>query len=288
MLPLRREAVARRSPNVPRGIASVVFPKNNRSMYYQSHWMFVHDVFAAAGCDISYGDNLTEPENVCTFRCVINGKTVVFNISDDPILGLPEEPEYPSFKFHVNRDHTFAANIFPFSPISFYRWGEYQSLCNSVKYSARSDMVLNNQLPTGNALERRTRVANLLRARYGSQVDFRITSQRSFWGKFSRCLVSVCVPGYCNSMLDRGQLQSMAFGACTISPRLPEKLPYNQTLEPGRHYVICQDDYSDLVDQIEWCRDNRSKCVEIGQAAQSFFRSHLMPDRLVAWVVQHI
>ena len=98
------------------------------------------------------------------------------------------------------------------------------------------------------------------------------------------CLVSVCVPGQRKDILDRGQFQYMAFGACTISPKLNIMLPYMNVLIPGVHYVECKYDYSDLIEKIEWCRQNRAECIEIGQNVKKLFHAASTPYAIWTWM----
>jgi hypothetical protein len=97
-------------------------------------------------------------------------------------------------------------------------------------------------------------------------------------------LVHVCVPGARNDILDRGQLQAMAFGCCTISPVLADCLAWNKELVPGVHYLSCANDYSDLIEKIEWCKSNRDKCIEIGQNAKILFQETSVPSKLLEWI----
>ena len=87
----------------------------------------------------------------------------------------------------------------------------------------------------------------------------------------------VCVPGARNNMLDRGQSQQMAFGACTISPKLVTRLSYHGMLIPGVHYVECKSDYSDLIEKANWVINNRSKAIKIGNAAKKLFSETSTP-----------
>jgi len=187
------------------------------------------------------------------------------------------------FKFHWNKEkHYNIKNLYQFSPISFYDWDEYFKLEKSINYTCNSNVVLNNQRIWGNAIKRRTYVREILSK--NTNVDFNITERQEFWNKINNCLVSVCIPGFRNNMLDRGQLQYMAFGACTISPHLETFLPNDTELKDGVHYIVCKDDYSDLIQKIEWCKNNRQKCVEIGKNAKKMFLENCTPDAVVSYM----
>ncbi len=147
-------------------------------------------------------------------------------------------------------------------------------------------MILSNQRPHTQNRERRTYVQNLLREKFADQFDNSFTEQCDFWRKVSRALVSVCVPGARMNILDRGQLQYMAFGACTVSPTLSIDLPDGHRLAPNVHYLECRTDWSDLVERIEWAKCHRTKCLEIGWNAKRLFEKTLTARPLFEWVNQ--
>ena len=282
----------------------VVFPREAGGMkvsrlqrYYRVYYGFVRESLKAAGARIT----LSRDSHIgdARFTIGINGHTVAIDYSDHLTLAPPHAQYEHYFKFHCSHgEHEQLPHVLPFSPISFYNWGQFDTLRQQIRYTAQSDRIVNRQHPHGNALHRRRHVQHLLQHAYRKQVATRKVEMTEFWHEVNDCLVSVCVPGFRNNMLDRGQLQYMAFGACTISPRLinylpcaPEKRLPNQPgqlLIPGQHYIACADDYSDLIEKIEWCRENRDECVAIGQRAQQLFLEHCTPYQLWQWVLNTI
>ena len=87
-----------------------------------------------------------------------------------------------------------------------------------------------------------------------------------------------------SNILIECHLQRMAFGCCTISPILRTVLPYGKQLIPNVHYIPCQQDYFDLIDKIEWCKQNRKKCIEIGNNAKELFARIYTPKKIVEWM----
>ena len=53
------------------------------------------------------------------------------------------------------------------------------------------------------------------------------------------------------------------------------KMWYSDLLEPYKHYVPIKRDLSDLEQQIQWCRDNTSKCIEIIRNAREVYNNYL-------------
>ena len=57
------------------------------------------------------------------------------------------------------------------------------------------------------------------------------------------------------------------------------KLWYSNKLVPYEHYVPVKADMSDLLEKIEWCRDNDDKCKKIVENAFQFYNEHLTTEK---------
>ena len=261
-------------------IKSIVVPKNHGQKYYDLHYLFFINLAKAVGITVEYKDFEHD-----YLEAQADGKRILIDYGDH--TWLPENiDEYDIvFKFHYSKyTHVKTPHLYPLTPISFYDWDEYEHLQQEITYTVESNMVLNNQTPGAGAKERREKVQSMLEEEYGENFDKTITSKQEFWNKINNCLVSVCVPGARNDMLDRGQFQYWAFGACTISPRLDLRLPHWREPMPGLHYVECADDYSDLIEKIEWCRKHRAECKFIGAAAKKMFLYSCTPECIWTWI----
>lgn len=262
-----------------------LFPSYKGQRYWGIHYKYIHDLLVDWGYDMIFIDDGLD-EFGTKFEVIVDGKRVLFDFSDfgHDVLDKDDRSAYDLyFKFHLQDRKLYEEGILPFAPISFYDWGRYRELKDKIGYSASGDTVVNCQRPYAGALERRTRVQSAMRAIYGDMFDVSLTGQEEYWRKINDCLVAVFVPGATNNMLDRGQWQYMAFGCATISPALPEILPYGMRLKPGVHYIKCNEDFSDLAEKIEWCRANRSECVKIGGNAKSLFESVGESTALFDW-----
>lgn len=250
----------------------IIFPKKCSQRYYGIHFKYVLELFRYCNYNITL-DNFDND-----FKTIINGKEFYFDYADYPELEIPKDVQ--GFKFHCHKE---IDSIYSFSPVSFYNWNEYYELEKQINYKARG-IISNRQKPFDVNMERREKIQNLLRTRYFSETETSTIDKVEYWKEVEKCFISVCVPGCTNNMLDRGQWQYMAFGCCTISPNLPEILPYHKTLVSGEHYLQCKNDYSDLLEIIEWCRLNKTKCIEIGQEAKKLFKTVGTPEKLIEWI----
>jgi len=79
----------------------------------------------------------------------------------------------------------------------------------------------------------------------------------------------------------------MALGCCTISPKLDNVLAFSKEVKPNIHYVECKADYSDLIDKIEWCKEDRDRCKKIGYNAKKLFRRTSTPYRIWKWMISN-
>jgi len=263
----------------------IKFPKKEHQHYYKFHYFFLLNVFKEAGANIELCSS-TELDTT-HFSINIDGKQILIDVSDDPKLYPKYKDYYACFKYHVTKNiHDGIKNLYPLGAMSFFDWKEYNLLKGQIEYNCGTDIILNNQRAYANAKERRKKVQKELKDRYGDYVNFTLTDQITYWKKANNCLVSVHVPGYRNDILDRGQLQMMAFGCCTISPKINTILPYNKKLIPNIHYLECYRDYSNLIERIEWCKTHRKECQAIGFNAKDLFRQYCTPKAIVEWIEQ--
>jgi hypothetical protein len=253
--------------------------------YYHIHIEYVLNLFKHTNADIELVDPRSFPiRSHVIFDCSINDKLVRFDFSDFEVL---KEEHLKScdvyFKFHYKDSHKAYHNVYPFTPVNFHNWEEFYELKSSINYRAKGK-ILNNQTPFGAAVERRAYVQQILKERYGERLSIGRTSQREFFELINQGVISICVPGARNDMLDRGQCQYMAFGCCTISPRLKTRLSWDKELVPNFHYVECKEDYSDLIEKVEWVINNPSKAIDIGENAKSLFKETSEPRKQVLWI----
>lgn len=223
----------------------------------------------------------------------VDGVPLVIDISDYILV----DPAAARFKHWLRFTYTplFApfAHIGSFPITSFLDWDEYQRLANELEYRAEGDTVVYSQqdyegenLPNRKT-ERRRYVRRLLSERYGSTLDDAWTSAELYWRRAAGSLVAVCVPGADNHHLDRGQHQLMGLGVCTISPEL-FMAPLGDRPVGGEHYIVCRDDYADLVGRTAWCREHREECRAIGRQAREFFQAHSTPQAIWQYVAARV
>jgi len=247
--------------------------------YFDSHYRFLIETAKAAELMIEYRE-MKEVGN--TFAIEVNGRrrssiSRTTRRCDREILGpLFQVPLFSGSPF-------WGRQRVSLSPISFNSWNQFFSLRQEIAYRAQG-IILNCQAPGGDAMERRESVRSMIQRKYGNLADVSLTDQVSFWRKISGCAVAIFVPGARIDILDRGQIQFMAFGACTISPALDSTLPFMRPVQAGVHYLRCADDFSILLTVVDWALGHKDECLEVGANAARLFSETCLPWKIWRWI----
>ena len=273
------------------------FPENYRThRYNRIHFSFFLQMAQAAGVEVT----MTRPDSTVfigdpalIWGCRINGQAVIVDYSDHWYRDwTAEHPNRPYFKFQKTAAST--AHITPLGPpmVGGKRRGIVISDLNSYLDVRRDfdyrpgNIVACKQLPNGAAVERRNLVHDILRTSF-SNIDIDCDSdQIDFWRIHETVAAAVCVPGANNNMIDRGHMELMGLGVCTVSPRLDTMLPFGRQAVPGQHYVMCQDDYSDLVTIVQDLIDDPDRSRSIAQQARALWDELYAPDAYWRWIIK--
>mgnify|MGYP001036819352 CR=1 FL=1 len=70
----------------------------------------------------------------------------------------------------------------------------------------------------------------------------------------------------------------MLSGSTVLSVTSPWTSFFTRLFEAWNHYVPIANDFSDLADKLEWCRNNDVSCQKIAQQAQQRAREVYKPD----------
>lgn len=259
---------------------TLLMPRNNgkvKASYYKAYYDSVARSAMVAGYLVAYTENAEVwcGGSVNAFSCVLGDKQFIMDFSDlKPFQIDPGKHNCPYFKWQYSsdrHDHIETKNVYPLCPLQDYKWEDFMQMQGMVNYEARGNTITNNQRVRAAARGRRGHVRKILRQQYGNLVSFEFIRQSDWWRSHNSCLAAVHVPGARNDMLDRGQLELMGLGVCVISPTIVTVLAGGLKLKPNWHYMLVKDDYSNLVDVIEFCRNHRNMCKETGKNAKALF-----------------
>jgi len=268
-------------------VTALQFPKNTgvKDSYWNAYYQSVRRSAEEIGlkiidCTTKY---VWSGKSRNAYSCVLNDKQFIMDFSDFKRFQInPNDNDCAYFKWHYSSDypqHDKRKNVYPLCVLQDYNWKAFKVVRNCVNYMADGRVVTNNQRVRAGAKSRRTHVQSMLRGTYGKHVSTKFIPQREWWLSHNDCLVAVHVPGARNDMLDRGQLELMGLGVCVISPIIVTMIGDGYVLEPFKHYVPVASNYSNLIDMIEWCKEHRVTCAEIGRNAQHLFDRVVPPER---------
>lgn len=80
----------------------------------------------------------------------------------------------------------------------------------------------------------------------------------------------------------------LGMGSVILLAKSQWKMWYSDMLVPYEHYVPVNDDLSDLLSQIRWCRDNDEKCQQIVLNATTFFNTYIQEDGILDYLQKTI
>jgi hypothetical protein len=264
--------------------------------YRQLCWDYLHSTLAVLPVTVDIDVMLT---SVCqgAFEIRIDGIAAVYDYSDYLLVDGAQKDYRHWFRFHYTQGYVPHDNLASFPPISFLDWEEFHEISSRLHYEASSDTILHSQsyeflagslsLRDHDLYSRRQLVRNRLLVEFGSLVQTDRLSQRDFWQAACHSLVSVHVPGSWRHSLDRGQHQLLGLGVCTLSPEIWTTV-LDKRIEAYQHYVPVRDDFSDLIPQVQWCRDHRAECAAMGRRAKAFFLEHSTPAAIWSFIAQRM
>ena len=276
-------------------MTEILFPNQQvRHHYYKKHADFIFKMAELNGINhsfIPYTDEVWYTSAIFSFTW--KGKQILVDI-DDHLTINKDLPEVLYFKYHYNEGlHGDMKHVFPLgsmfispAPLETYQ-RFFEMLSEDNFYNSANNMILCKQRPYGNALGRRKLVQETLRNKYGNS-GFDCSVQKNHhidhWQAQRNCLINVCVPGARPDMIDRGHLESMGLGVCVVAPPITDVLAGFIQLVAGVHYLECKADYSNIVEVVEWCKDNRGRCKEIGGNSKELFKKFYTPQNYWKWI----
>lgn len=255
--------------------------------YHKTYWEYLVNSAMHLNIPVQVDFQL-QPVGPAAFEFIVDNTTCVFDFSDYLLVDTRCRHYEHWLRAHYTAGFQGFPNIGPLSPVSFHDWRIFEKL-SRLEYKAKGNTILHKQAFANEPhrqqiTHRRSYARQLLLTQCGPfAVDVQLDEQSIFWQKALNCFVSVHIPGTWPHILDRGQLQLMGLGVCTISPDL-WSAPLGERPEPWKHYVPICDDYTDLPEKVSWCDSNREQCVEIGSRAKAYFSKHCTPEAIWRFV----
>jgi len=282
-------------------IKQILFPIKTsiiRNNEYDHHYKFIYKYAKLNNINITTVSQSNNNKVFCNklfFSILIDNEQTIIDYSDHTKLsGNKYVTKVPYFKFHYSEKiHENHKGVYPIGPmLDIIDYNNYNYFFNYIKqnnyFPEKNDMILNLQRPRYRAFVRRSEVQHMLKRKYRNMVktvlDFKEDDQKYFWHQHKCCLLAVSVPGARNNMLDRGHLEEFLMGVAVISPKIITMLPNNTKLIPNVHYIECKNNYSNLINIIEYYKKNKKKLKEIGNNAKKILWNCYNPKNYWKWI----
>lgn len=236
--------------------------------YFKSHFSYVCNILQECNVDISYSSNLFVKD--CSFECLINGKSFLFDISDFEEI-LHRDKNSVIIKRTLLKPQK---NVYPMGPLmGFY-------LRTSNPYKIYKDLLkeretnitpfknyLYNQSIYGGAVKRRGNLAKHIKHERTN-----LTS-KNYWKLAREHKYNIFLPGANTYVLDRAPAELMFMGATIMHPEIKVLFPHFKSLVPNVHYIQIADTGLDCLNNMNY---------QTGQEAKQFF-TDMLPQNLFNW-----
>jgi len=225
------------------------------------------------------------------FEILVDDIPVIIDYSDFHIVDAKFAAYKHWLRFHYTPAFIPFANLGSFPPWSFLDWGDYQRAVTGPQYTAQNDPIIYRFSSLENRpadlVARRTLALEILTRHCVNRLVTGWVPQHRYFSECIDSLAVVHIPGSHPHILDRTVQQMFALGVCVISPEIWTAC-LDDRPQAGVHYVSIRDDFSNLVEQVEWVAQNRHQAIKIGNAAKQFFSSHCTPDAIWRHIHQRI
>ena len=264
-------------------IHSSVRPDEERfafTTYFTKYVEYFLNTAIDAGIQIEYDDKLSAIIDT-SIPFYVDGAKCIYNWSDYSIVPSHAWDDEIKCFFMIHHLPLFKPykNLGSIPQYSFLDWEEYREI-SAITCDTTSNLVLHcqNMLPGSRRDWARKR---LLKENFN--LWHGSLEQKEFWRLAQTCQCSVHIPGSTENCMDRGQLQLMGLGVCTISPDLFCSLGAVRA-EPDIHYIRIRDDMSDLTEKVKWCLMHKEECDEIGKNAKKLFQENCTPVNIWKYI----
>lgn len=255
-------------------------------LYIELCWHHLKNSAEYAGVEVTIDPKLQKAADNA-IEMLVDGEIAVYDYSDYLNLALNSGAYKHWFRFHYVEGYYGTKNLHSFPPISFLDWKHYYWLEKTVKVGIGQNIWFKQAIFEGGGTlvdkdrcDRRREMASKLRGLDIPNLDTTIWGQNEYWDRVPECGLSIHVPGSWRHSLDRGQLQMMGLGVCTVSPDIWTAC-CGLRPQAGEHYIMLDDRFVNLEHCLGLPLLTR---WAIGTAAKRWFQDHCTPKAIWSYV----
>ena len=256
---------------------------NNRkpSHYINGYFLATVSEFELAGFKIEL-DNSLHYSSPC-LHLKINNKPIMIDLSDFPdnfhkkaqnrqIVNngeayKPEELNMPIFKTAYRPDIAYPKNIFPYGPYYIEDARNRDVFNTLINLGNIYNPINNNNLIKtyklfGTNVWNTRGIANKQLDKNKLNKNINIVSSRvdtlAHWKRHGDCFSMLNISGSGKHTVDKNPIQAMLLGVCILHNDIDIMLPFNKRLQKDEHYISINDNYTNIVERINYAYENRT------------------------------
>ena len=251
-----------------------------------------------------YEDTIsTDFANSGCFFAFINGKKVLFDQSEyydngswtcnkgqfsSPYLRYNYNIDAPIFKRMITKWGEYPENVFPLGPYCCSN-PKLKALNTKSKYTPGNfKKLLHTNRVYGNAEYTRKVAFSKLNLPKIIEIDSTRTAVEEYYRRVLNSFGSLNITGASNYTQDSSNVEIMLLGGVIISNCFDILMPYNKSINGNEHYILINEDYSDINERIVWAFENQKEAYEIAKNGHNLIMETTSPIKRVKWIEEVI
>lgn len=261
--------------------------------------------FQEAGYKLEYYQDAVSQDfaNSGCFFAFINGKKVLFDQSEyyDNQSWRCDKGEMkvnydrynystntPIFKRMVTKWGEYPENVYPLGP--FCQPGPKMLAFNTKdKYVPNNyKKLLHTNRVYGNAEYTRKIAFSKLNLPKNIEIDTSRSTVEKYYKRVISSFGCLNITGASNYTQDSSSIEIMLLGGVVISNCFDILMPYNNSINGNEHYILINEDYSDINERIVWAFENQKEAYEIAKNGYNLIMETTTPLKRVKWIEEVI
>jgi len=194
----------------------------------------------------------------------------------------------PIFKRMVTKWAVYPKNIYPLGPFC-------QPIPKMLAFKTKNKYTQNNfkklihtNRVYGNAMYTRKIAFSKLNLPSSIEIDSSRTTVEEYYKRIVNSFGCLNITGASNYTQDSSSIEIMLLGGVVISNCFDILMPYNKSINGNEHYIMINEDYSDINERIIWAFENQKEAYEIAKNGYNLMMETTSPIKRVQWIEEII